>query len=70
MKQPQWREMVKLVLKHHTQKEVEKITGISQATVSKLANNPDFEYGEPYYGSGSKLIKLYNETLDKEKIHE
>lgn len=58
-------EILGFILKHRTQQEVERITTISQGSVSSIMSGRQKNI---LFDKSEKLIELYNQVLDEQKI--
>ena len=60
--------MIKFLLSKYEQREVVKMTGIAQPTISAVGRGAS--YKKPDFYSGRSLIKAYNAVIEKEKVDE
>ena len=66
MNQPDWQKMIKFLLLHNTQIELQEKTGIKQANISKIKKHGGHKHMT--YISGVALIAEYNKTLKEQEI--
>lgn len=62
---PNWNEIVRLLLEHHTQMELTALTGVHQGTISDL-NRGELK-PRLSYESGAALVKAHEELCQKQQ---